>query len=306
MYIEQGRKGKLGMWKYLFPTIGFLGFMLINVLFSLYMVEDIDLEMQKQIELMGKPLFFFINLVFFVVFLGALFFWVKVVHQQSIKSLTTSREKIDWKRVFFTFGLVTIYIVITTSIMYYTSPEDFEINFELQPFIILAIMAILLVPIQTSFEEYMFRGYMMQGLGLVTKNRWIPLIVTSVIFGLMHMGNPEVAKIGPHLMVYYIGTGLFLGIITLMDEGLELALGFHAANNLVTALLVTSSWTAFQTDSILLSTGEPETGLEILIPVFVVFPIYLFILAKKYKWSGWKDKLLGKVSSEELITEEYN
>jgi hypothetical protein len=34
------------------------------------------------------------------------------------------------------------------------------------------------------------------------------------------------------MFVYYIGTGLFLGI-TLMDEGMELALGFHAANNLV-------------------------------------------------------------------------
>jgi hypothetical protein len=34
------------------------------------------------------------------------------------------------------------------------------------------------------------------------------------------------------MFVYYIGTGLFLGILTLMDEGMELALGFHA-NNLV-------------------------------------------------------------------------
>jgi hypothetical protein len=32
-----------------------------------------------------------------------------------------------------------------------------------------------------------------------------------------------------------------------MDEGMELALGFHAANNLVSALLFTSDWSAFQT-----------------------------------------------------------
>ncbi|WP_299222371.1 CPBP family intramembrane glutamic endopeptidase [uncultured Aquimarina sp.] len=303
MYIEQGRKGKLGMWKYLFPIIGFLGFMLINVLFSIFMVEDIDVVIQDQIETMGKPFFFFVNLIFFVPFLGGLFFWVKVVHQQSIKSLTTSRNKIDWKRVFFMFSLVALYILVTTGILYYFYPEEFQLNFEPKAFIILAIMAILLVPIQTSFEEYMFRGYMLQGLGLATKLRWVALIVTSVIFGLMHFGNPEVAKIGPHIMVYYIGTGLFLGIITLMDEGLELALGFHAANNLVTALLVTSSWTAFQTDSILLYTGEPGTGIEILTPVFVVFPIYLLILSKKYKWSGWKDKLFGKIEPEPQIEE---
>ncbi|AXT55306.1 CPBP family intramembrane metalloprotease [Aquimarina sp. AD1] len=296
MYIEQGRKGKLGMWKYLPVPIGFLGLILFNLMFT--QGVDIDVLMAEQIETLGKPLFFLISVGPFVIFLAGLLFWVKVVHQQSITSLTTSRKRIDWKRVLFMFTLITLYILITTGVLYYLYPEDFQLNFEFDAFITLAIMAIIIVPMQTSFEEYLFRGHMMQGLGLATKTRWIPLIVTSVIFGAMHFGNPEVAKIGPHIMVYYIGTGLFLGIITLMDEGLELALGFHAANNLITALLVTSSWTAFQTDSILLYTGEPETGLEILIPVFVVFPIYILILWKKYKWSGWRDKLFGKVKPE--------
>jgi hypothetical protein len=30
-----------------------------------------------------------------------------------------------------------------------------------------------------------------------------------------------------------------------MDEGMELALGFHAANNLVGSLLITSDWSTF-------------------------------------------------------------
>ena len=61
-------------------------------------------------------------------------------------------------------------------------------------------------------------------------------------------------------MAYYVGTGLFLGILTLMDEGIELALGFHAANNIMTALFVTSSWTVFQTESILIDISEPTLG----------------------------------------------
>ncbi len=301
MYIEQGRKGKLGMWKYLFPPIGFLGLIGFNMLLS--QGRDIETEMTQMIETFGKPLFFLLTVGPFVFFLAGLFFWVKVVHQQSIRSLTTSRKRIDWKRVFFMFGLVSLYIIVTTGILYYLYPEEFQINFEPQAFTILAIMAILIVPLQTSFEEYLFRGHMMQGLGLATKTRWVPLLVTSLLFGIMHFGNPEVAKIGPHIMVYYIGTGLFLGIITLMDEGLELALGYHAANNLITALLVTSSWTAFQTDSLLLYTGEPETGIEILIPVFVLFPIYLLILSKKYKWSGWKEKLFGSIKPVSQLEE---
>jgi len=212
--------------------------------------------------------------------------------------LTTSRKKIDWKRVLFVFSLWSAITVVFTLIDVYSSPDDYVFNFDLGRFLILAVIAILLIPLQTSFEEYLFRGHMMQGIGLLAKNRWVPLFVTSILFGLMHIANPEVEKLGYGIMVYYIGTGFFLGIMTLMDEGLELALGFHAANNLITALLVTADWTAFQTDSIFKDVSEPGLGWDVLIPVFIVFPILLFILGKKYKWNNWKERLFGKVMEE--------
>ena len=111
----------------------------------------------------------------------------------------------------------------------------------------------------------------------------------------MHIANPEVDKMGMIIMFYYIGTGLFLGILTLMDEGLELALGFHAANNLVGALLVTSDWSAFQTYSILKDVSVPSGNFQIFIPILIIFPILLYIFSKKYKWSNWNEKLFGNI-----------
>ena len=177
------------------------------------------------------------------------------------------------------------------------NPDGYVNNFKLIPFLILCVIAILLVPLQTSFEEYFFRGYLMQGIGLIAKNKWVPLFITSIAFGLLHIANPEVEKLGYIILVYYIGTGFFLGITTLMDEGLELSLGFHAANNLFTALLVTADWTAFQTHSIFKDISDPtQVGVgEIVIPVFIIFPILLFIFSKKYKWTNWQDKLFGAV-----------
>jgi membrane protease YdiL (CAAX protease family) len=145
----------------------------------------------------------------------------------------------------------------------------------------------------------------MQGLGVITKTRWFPLFFTSIVFGLLHIANPEVSKLGYELLIYYIGTGFFLGILTLMDEGLELALGFHAANNLFTALLVTSDWTVFQTDSVLIDMSEPALGADVYVPVFVIFPILLFIFAKKYKWSNWSEKLFGKIEKPINLTDNY-
>lgn len=135
----------------------------------------------------------------------------------------------------------------------------------------------------------------MQGFANLAKNKWFPLLMTSVIFGGMHIFNPEVAKIGYIVLVYYIGTGLLLGIITLMDEGMELALGFHAANNLVGALLVTSDWSAFQTNSVFKDISEPSAGLDVIVPVVLIYPILLFIFSKKYNWTNWKEKLTGNI-----------
>lgn len=135
----------------------------------------------------------------------------------------------------------------------------------------------------------------MQGIGVLAKNRWLPLIITSVVFGGLHIANPEVDKLGPVIMIFYIGTGFFMGIMTLMDEGMELALGFHAGNNLIAALLVTADWTVFKTNSILKDISEPTAGFDILVPVLVVYPIFLLIMARRYKWTDWKGKLFGKV-----------
>jgi len=256
-----------------------------------------NIDENTMMTLLESNLNLFLMLLSFAAGLVGVIMVAKFLHKQSLTHLTTAREKIDWKRIWFAF---LFWGIISTGMMFLDilgSPEDYQWNFNLVPFLILAVIAIIMIPLQTSFEEYLFRGYLMQGIGAMTKTKWVPLLVTSAIFGLLHIANPEVDKLGPIIMVYYIGTGLFLGIITLMDEGLELALGFHAANNLFTALLVTADWTAFQTYSIYKDMSDPtEMGfMEIVVPVFIIFPILLFIFAKKYKWTDWSGKLLGRI-----------
>lgn len=295
MYIEQIKTKKFSFILYLPVLLGFAILMGANYFMSMDMSAD---EMIHQMILQVGANVTFVILVgpLAAMCLGMLF-WVKVIHRQSITSLTTSRKKIDWSRIFFSFGLWSLVTIVMTAIAYYSAPENFVVNFEPAPFFTFLILALLLIPLQTSFEEYFFRGYMMQGLGVLSNSRMLPFITSSVLFGLMHIANPEVGKLGYVIMVYYIGTGFFLGILTLMDEGLELALGFHAANNLIGALLVTADWTAFQTNSILKDVSEPTAGFEIVVPVLVLFPILLFVFSKKYGWTDWKGRLFGKLKA---------
>jgi hypothetical protein len=84
-----------------------------------------------------------------------------------------------------------------------------------------------------------------------------------------------------------------------MDEGMELSLGFHAANNLIGALLITSDWSVFQTHSIFKDMSEPSAGFDVILPIVVVYPILLLIFSKKYGWKNWKEKLMGNIDTVE-------
>jgi len=259
-------------------------------------------ETSDLMNILPPNLTFFLLLLSFVFGLAAVYFVIRVLHQQNILSSLTARSKFDRGRFLFTFTLIAVLAIIATLVDYQLNPSHYEVSFEWQSFLILAFIAIAMVPLQTTFEEWFFRGYLMQGFGYIFKNRAVPFIVTSLFFGLLHIGNPEVEKLGYIVMVNYVGVGFFLGILTLMDEGLELAAGFHAANNLITALLVTAEWTAFSTPSILKDVSEPEVGFDVLIPVLVVYPIIVIVLAKRYKWTNWRQKLFGKIKLNDDFT----
>lgn len=304
-YIQQAYKGKNDWWRYLlmvvfiffgWQIIGVIPISIIAVLHSTDMIAFQKAAADSFMSLgINANLYLFSMIMMFAIGLFFVFIGIKTIHKRSVTSLLTSRKKLDWKRIFFAFGIWFILSVLLLSIDYLSSPENYEWNFKLLPFLVLVAISFFFLPLQTSFEEILFRGYLMQSLGILVKNKWIPLLITSVGFGLLHSFNPEVEKLGYFIMVYYIGTGFLFGITTLMDEGLELSMGLHAANNIVAAVFVTTNWTVFQTDALFIDTSEPSLGMETFLPVFVIYPILLFVFSKKYDWKNWKEKLAGKI-----------
>lgn len=305
-YIQQAYKGQRELWMFILTTLLVAGIFLLNFVF--YLMSDPG-DLDAAYDMMKNwpaNVSLIINLVPFAILLGLLFVMVKYIHQRSILSLTTARPKVDYKRILFSFLMVCTFTLVTFFIGY--SIDSSEIVFQFNPgkFALLFLISIILFPFQIGLEEYLFRGYLMQHIGVLVKNKWFPLMVTSVLFGIAHSANPEVGAIGFwQMMIFYVGTGLLLGIMTLMDDGLELALGFHLGNNLLASLLVTADWTALQTDAIFKSTAEPSMNIfsDLLLPVLVVYPIMLLILSKRYGWKNWSNRLFGKVT--EPVKEDY-
>ena len=309
MFIEQAYKGNNEWWRVLVTTLMSTGIFILNFITFLVLPKETIESSYDIMNKMPKIVALLVNLVPFILLLGLLFTLVYTIHQRNILSLTTTRKSVDFKRIFFSFGLIVFLTLATFAISYCWDSSNIVWNFHPIKFLLLFVVSIALFPFQIGFEEYLFRGYLMQQIGIIAKNRWIPFIVTSVVFGVFHSANPEVAEMGYGVMVFYIGTGFLLAIMTLMDEGLELSLGFHLGNNLMAALLITSDYSALKTDAVFrLSSKEnpADTLNEMIISMLIIYPIILFCLAKKYKWTNWKEKLTGKVINTTNLNTEYH
>ena len=232
MYIEQAYKGFTERWRY------FVGFLIVIVgwqflggipliaamILKSDSINSISTDYGAMADTLGLNFFFLLVLLTFFAAMVSLWVAVKFIHRLSFKDFTTSRKRIDWKRITFSFVLWGVVSSALVFLDIYFSPENYEFSFEAGPFLVLLLISIIFIPIQTSFEEYFTRGYLMQSIGIASKNKWLPFVVSSSLFGLLHILNPEVDKLGYGILIYYIGTGFFLGILTLMDKGLELPL----------------------------------------------------------------------------------
>ena len=297
MFLEQVRIPTNTFLKYVMGTLVFFFFTLIGqipITQAILSVSEGAFDPSNSIGMMNSlpsNQRLFLQMLPFVVSFFGLWFVCHFLHQQKFITLFTSRKTLDWKRVFFSFWIWGIASVALLLVSYALAPEEYILNFRWKTFIPLFFLGVLLIPIQTTSEELLFRGYLLQGFGVLFKNRWAPLLVTSVLFGSLHFANPEVAAFGLGIMLYYIGTGFFLGMISLIDEGLELAIGFHAANNLFGALLISSEWSAFQTEAAFVFKGQPSLWSELIVSIGVCFPLLFYVFYKKYEWSSIIKKL---------------
>jgi membrane protease YdiL (CAAX protease family) len=100
------------------------------------------------------------------------------------------------------------------------------------------VVALLLLPIQTTAEELFFRGWLLQWSDNGRRRRWVLATLNGVLFALPHLANPEVAGEDLIRIIGYVAIGFGWAWVTLRDRTLELAIGAHAANNISAALLV--------------------------------------------------------------------
>ena len=145
MYIEQAYKGFHEGWRYVVGImIIFLGWQVVGMLplVGTLIVKSIGTgtmpgDITGMSALLGTNLFLFLMLLSFAFGLLATLLTAKLVHRQKIIHLTTSRKKVDWKRISFAFFLWAIISIVMVGADIVFSPEDYIFNFKLEPFLYL-------------------------------------------------------------------------------------------------------------------------------------------------------------------------
>ena len=148
MYISQVFSAKRKI-VYSIVSIAFLLFLLQGVFSE---ENDTKQYIKERIAQVGELPFFALSLFSFAFFLFPLFLVVTLLHKQSITQFTTSRRKIDFRRISFSFlvygGIITAFFFLE----YFINPSDFAWNFQPYRFFVLCLLALFLFPVQIGFE----------------------------------------------------------------------------------------------------------------------------------------------------------
>lgn len=242
----------------------------------------------------NKDLLSLLITLFSFVFISLLvFFRVKVIEKRSLSSIGFNKN--NWLKKYslgFLIGLamMSIIVLILLPFGYITVDKN-----PIQPVGVSAIASVLVILfgwiIQGATEEIVTRGWLLNVLS--TKyNIGVGLLISSTLFGLMHLTNPNVNYIA---VINIILVGLFYGLYVIKTNDLWAVCGMHSAWNFAQGNLF-----GFEVSGLDVSVGSlidlnlvgsdfvtggifgPEAGITATFILLASIGILLFIDKKRY------------------------
>jgi uncharacterized protein len=302
-FLDVAKRGQNDWWRYLLGVFfiifsywfigSFTSGILITILFLAYSavngneVSNLPEEFQNQFEayLQASPTRYFVasNIPFFCGCLG-IFITLNWLHKRKFTTLISADSSINFKRLISGFAAWFIILIALTGLDYLIQPQFYSWTFDLGKWLPLFPLVLVLTPIQTSAEEFLYRGYLLQGLGLLSRQRIVLIIVTSFLFALTHLSNPEMHRGEIWVALQYFSWGVFFSTLTLKDNRLELSLGAHAANNIFAFLFVNTKDSVIPTPAVLTinHNGDQIVSLVVFWAMIAIFYYFFFGRRKQH------------------------
>ena len=182
----------------------------------------------------NTPYDMIVSLSTFVAILGAVWITTLIFRQQSLRALAGSGSVL---RNFGTAALAMVPIVVL-SFSFSLWLGDARPNLSFGKWLLWMIPTIPLLIIQSSSEELIFRGYLLQEFAVRFKSRWIWILVPSIIFGFLHYDPMRMGSNAVLAVVVTIFFGIIATDVTVRTGNLGAAIGLHFMNNFQALLLL--------------------------------------------------------------------
>ncbi|MDR2967816.1 MAG: CPBP family intramembrane metalloprotease [Methanobacteriaceae archaeon] len=281
-FLENGKKGKNSWWRYLTTTFLSWGVLIVMILsFAFYFIF-----FGLSIELLTFLSWSISMIVFYIC--------VKTIHKKDVMSLVNVSKgkdiagksiswikRIRWNKFLKGALLWSIFLAITSIISYIFNPNSFIINFNIYHIAMMILLFIIVIPIQVTFGELFFRGYLLQGLSLKVKSPITIILISSLIFSLGQLIGDSIIFMIQNVSIAFIIGIIFCGF-TLVDNGIELATGAHLANSFFAFIISSSERSLGNFNTIIQSVNiDPIIDNILTITTLLIFAFILFLYKKE-------------------------
>ena len=203
-----------------------------------------------------------------IVMIPALYIATKIVRDRPFSSYASSRGGWNFKLYLKALIIPFIALMVFQGIDVVINGADGTYHFS----ILFLIASLILVPLQCTAEEFVYRGLIMQTFGSWFKIPVLAIVLQAIIFSVSHGYN----SLG---LVEVFVSGLIFGFLTWKTNGIEVSSAIHTANNFSISLFIMFG--------LISATSSPTFNNVVISIVFdiILCAIMYYIIMKTY-WFG--------------------
>lgn len=280
LYFDQLKTGRSRWWHWIVGFVSIFVLFIAPFLILGFIAGAVGRDFIP-LENPGTLSYFATNLAAFLPLFFGIWFVQKFWHRRSLTQLLTYTQKFRWR--FFWNAVLAMTLVYTFQILgeYLLFRDNFK-DVYLNPDFAIVVKGLLivlaLIPFQAAAEEFLLRGYLNQALIRYLKNPWVVFVLTSAVFALLHIVNPEAKGQEIPYLIAIFSFGFAACILLYYEGGLESAIGFHIANNIFAFSLFGYEDPDFPNIAVW-NTGKPEIDfMGTLTDVFAIIMVVLLTL----------------------------